>query len=422
MAYLAAHEIGELAAILGDNLDFPLSTNESTFEKCWNWLHFSAKEEYTGAVRIAVANFRKKLIGNDTTSIPRGAGDARVLPQDWAAMRNWALKMSEDPKPLNSKYDIGVTYTLASGVKDCIYFHSLFADSKFDLQDEPLPSKCYSLQTVEDPERLDGNSMPRIGAFIESLSTLHGDYERAVDVTRRLKECTDRQTESLPLSGINSNQAKALVIFFQLLRKEHHNFTKIWKGAFRNWKWDRKQLRLIDEISPANSMFSKLNNLLRRFPDGVFDLDDLVGATWCGEVITMEDIDNDWFRFHLNVLRDAGLIEEESDNCYFRLDIEFEKTPPIPFELYSDLKLVGADSAVFIRDSLGYWQSTNASRDQGADISNGFGLGGATAGRNFRDEFLKGNGPFWLKELCRQYVKHELEWLDKYAWPTSIRR
>lgn len=62
MGFLAAHEIGELVAILGDAAIFGGDARpDQRLECCWEWLRGNHKPTFGGAFRIAIESHRRKL-------------------------------------------------------------------------------------------------------------------------------------------------------------------------------------------------------------------------------------------------------------------------------------------------------------------------------------------------------------------------
>ena len=68
MAYLAAHEIGELAAILGHRLDFGGKTKEEVLGACWRWLSNHSCGTFSEAWPQALRNYREYLVKHAFTA------------------------------------------------------------------------------------------------------------------------------------------------------------------------------------------------------------------------------------------------------------------------------------------------------------------------------------------------------------------
>lgn len=414
MALLAAHEAGELAAILGDNLEIMGPTDLRRIKICWAWIAARTQHDFESALRKALEDYRVRVLryaSDDTNDLARMS--LFVLPVEWANLRKWCDRMRSDPKPLTGS-DPGLPFTIAQGKRDCIFFHSLFADANWDLDLTPLPGHCFELKDDPEPEKLDADGLPKIGAFVERLGSLTRVYDRAVIALESFTvphtpdaQPTSNLRDVVKASG-SGMQVRGLAILFQVLRRDFEN-SRAWKEACYNWKWDPIQRRVCETRSPAES----LNAFLQRLCEQIGDRNE--AFAWCDIEESQQDAEA--MIWHFNLLVAAGFLDYDAADDTYKRTGKALGVPPLPPGPLKGFSYMGAELPSYLRDSLGYGDNDHAI---GQDLQRAFGLPTEPEGRVFLDCFLEGDSRPWLKAMCRQYVEVKLAWKERSTWPAAI--
>ena len=195
MGYLAAHELGELAAILGEKSPVAEVLETGSFEPLWRWLADSTGSITPEAVKIALSNYRKRLLALASPAdgeLPQ----VFVMPDDYAAVMCWCEKMARDEEnrpPLAGDADQALTLTYKDGTRDPILISSLFSDVD-DIATRPLDAHCFDTspprarasEAGDDAEEkwqeFDRKGRPFIGKFLSRLGTLRSAYDEAARI------------------------------------------------------------------------------------------------------------------------------------------------------------------------------------------------------------------------------------------------
>jgi hypothetical protein len=453
MSYLAAHEIGELAAILEETKLVESVVAEQSLTPLWRWLEKNARASFNGALRLALRNYRKRLHALAAPP-PNQMPSLFVMPDDYASLMSWCESMRKNPRPLDACNDRGLTLTYRDGKRDCIFLSSIFADVE-DITTRTLDASCFDPQggglfVVDDPVNLDPLGLPCIGAFLERLGTVQKVYAqaaRALEAFPYLPEQIDQVPVTLNDELPNAMLARGFAAMFQSVRIEFASFER-WAERLKNHAWDARGGKFLSDVyRPEDSLktaLEKLITLIRattqfdrdskcREPfsiDEVLEVVKEMNLSWVVE-LTERDADSGWLRWHFERLVDARILEHALSGEY---------------ELVSDEKAIGvlrmprtfanSESVEKVLDlptmknwfkrSLGFYDNDNA---RGILLYDAFVQRGAKTpndkareGRKFAELYEHGNGPFWLLKLCRKYAENVLNWRDRRTWPKWLHR
>jgi len=428
MSLLAAHEAGELAALLGEDLNVDAACDRATVERCWEWIADHTADNFEQGLQKAIRLYRIRfleLVGQIGKDFSRSS--VLVLPDDWVRLEQWCKDMASNPTPLCSK-DPGVQFVLPDGNPDCLFLHSLFADvwdsGTRDPELDPLPPSCFTVEEDATPCDLDPDGWPKIRAFVQRLRWLTTVSEDAADVLDK----SFVPVEGPPTANLNETlrdnwpsykQVRGLALLFQILRLEHRNFMK-WNEAFSSYRWhvrpdEKHKEPYFESCHDGRSLQKVLKSLLRKCStiSERFTRADVVeeDAEWESEII--DDADVAWVAWHFQRLYEAGNLDyDATDDTYSVIDEDF-KNPPIPTPAPPGVDWVNTHP----KDSLGFKNDHAVQRV----LWYAFGLADEKEGTEFLQQFVAGQSRPWLKELCRGYVKRALSWTQSETWPPSIR-
>ncbi len=127
MGYLAMHEIGELAAILGDGKAILGDTDDKQqhIDNCRAWLRQNSETAFEEGLRKAVRDYRRSLFKSLTRA---ERPSIFIRPPHYAELMGWCERMRHEPHPLDPEHDIGLELTYHNGQRDILSLASLFAD------------------------------------------------------------------------------------------------------------------------------------------------------------------------------------------------------------------------------------------------------------------------------------------------------
>jgi hypothetical protein len=464
MGYLAAHEIGELAAILGD-VEFVRSISDyQQLTPFWEWLVTNSDNDFSIAVNVAVRNYRRRL--SMLTNL-KNRPDIFVMPNDLAAAHSWCAQMEKTPKPINDENDYGLTLTYRDGRRDRISIASLFADvPKITLR--MLPPECFRIPEGQSDEKglqgdedrnvweLNYKGLPAIGAFIAFLGNLSNIFKMAADKVEAFPFKPDERIS--PEQNLRATTSDALVrglvVLFHLLRIEKYKYDE-WAHLCLNHKWMPRRLRFGEEYANRDTLQSALQSLIRlikTLPDArsglPFSREDVFEREiynqergyseklkWVTPIIST-NVESEWLRWHFERLIDAGILAHRPQENYVLLSSDtLRNAPPVPSPVPPSI----VENATFNRqkdwllENLGHAGNYNAigqimfdafiqpainASDRQVTSANGK----AQKGRDFIEEVINGKGPVWLTRLCSMYVVDYLQWHDPNTWPGWLRR
>ncbi len=426
MGYLAAHEIGELAAILGDIVPLDnLPAKEQRMEWCWYWLSNNVKTDFELALKIALRNFRQHLIRAANSLASARHNEISVLPQEYIKLLNWCNQNAADK--LTPIDDIGIGYIKDDGTFDRISFRSLFADSSTEL--DALPTSCFEIPDERReslfelrPWELTIPGLPKIGGFITALGTLAEVCKEASDQVKKFPVFLSQDADSTRLvTIIESPLVRGFVVLFQLLRKDHYNF-KSWEEYFSKPGWDH--INCCNKESSNSSLKRYLKTINMHLRSAIEE------DPWVySDDLTEEfEISKKSIQLHLELLISARVVDQKYDNAgqfVYRSISDTINQVPVPDSPPKDLNLIGTSLKSYLRDTLGVPENdyNQIGLAMNAAFVNECGNLNerAKAGRHFLNSFLEGNSPSWLIEICRDYARRGLQWENSGSWPQSIR-
>ncbi len=362
MGYLAAHELGELAAILGEKSLVAEVVETGSLDPLWKWLYNSTGSSVTEAVKIALSNYRKRLL---TIASPADGElpQVFVMPDDFAAAMCWCearARNAESPAPIAGEGDHGLTLTYKDGTRDSILISSLFSDVD-DLSTRLLSGHCFDTApgpagAEEELEEKDRKGQPFIGRFLSRLGTLRAAYDEAVRIVENFPALPPESQDGpgklgdyLTRKGDDPLVA-GLVIVFQLARIEKAVFD-LWEKYYSSYLWDPRGCRWPSDV---NDFDRSLRNALRLLLNGIRSLlashadsaepeecfsrgdvlEEMVDADlpWPWEpALKFKDAETEWCRWHFQRLVDARILKPMPADMYKLLTQDpHVPTPPVP--------------------------------------------------------------------------------------------
>ncbi|HKX31571.1 MAG TPA: hypothetical protein VJ302_28040 [Blastocatellia bacterium] len=471
MGLLAAHEVGEIAAILGDDLALDAQDRHQHVEACFNWLKMASASNFAHGIQKAVIDYRKRLLGLLGTS---ESSSVYIHPDHVAKLRSWCQAMQNNPQPLNLQHDLGVELTYHNGSRDLISLASLFADYE-DITTKPLPSSAFAFQPgLAEPWQPDDDGRPHIGSYLCRLGTMDEAYAKAAEIVKafqvdyRLPEDERPATlAEIKRRGNYSSLTLGMVVLFQLVRIEQKKALD-WEYYLENHSWDPTKLKFVSSGAGSGdslrAALQKLIALIRKYvkaydPDEegftIVELFETFPEAWI-RPIGPGECNRDWLKWHFDRLEDAEVVDrrigEDGDHRY-GLRREWQQAskalvlPPMPLPKHLP-PLTGQrepDRLQWLRTSLGYGNDYNSIERvmgdafgfmqlEGGEISidspNGKSLAGAREGeraavrarigRSILAQFGEGRLPFFLTDICRTYATRYLGWPEE-KWTKWLR-
>lgn len=421
MGFLAAHEIGELSAILGDSLPLhELRDLDSRMEWCWQWLKDHSKRDFEPAVEVALQDYRRRLIGMATRGASSGESPfVGVLPSEYARLLAWCER--NDLNSVDLSAEDPYMEMVAGDRRDRIRLRSLFADGC--TTERQLPSACFAVPPadapVKSPWKLAEGRLPQFGAFLKELGSLSAVFDQAKSKATLFG--LDGEGGARLTKVTTDPLARGLIVLFQLLKRDYRNFRE-WEDLFKNGAWCAEELTI--STAPASTT-------LERTLDSI--LSTLVSTSAEEEWLYLEEVaetvklPTQALRWHLGLLVEEGAIlqREEDFGTVYRFGRPRQGTPPVPASGPDGFERVGTHLRSFLRDSLGI--SSKNDNQIGLTLNSAFVQFAGTlseqarAGRKWLEAFLAGKGSAWLVHVCRQYAREELTWLEEASWPEYIR-
>ena len=454
MAYLAAHEIGELAAILGHRLDFGGKTKAEVLGACWRWLSNHSCGTFSEAWPRALRNYREYLVKHAFTaeSLVRkgrpGVGELKsgfvvVLPDEWTRLAAWCERMKGlEGGAILGQDDPGFTFLLSNGVQDTISFRSIFADAhmclpeSFDLQSEALPPRCFDLEPTSSPSALDENGMPQIGAFLvqfRDLAEANRIAVEALDMFPVGERASIRLGEVLSAETCGSlfRLARLLAILFQIVRKDR-SIVESWESAYERDAWDLAEARFRSEMMDGDTPSLKqvvlaASQCIESFQDG-FTAEALLDSFNASRRAGQRDkASRRTIELCLRILESLGMVffrEEDREYDVNDFSVLSDKIPPVPAMLPDGLveanDVRSQDTGPFLRDVFGYGGMNPNDNQIGRFVAEALGVE-TRQGREFLGDFRDGAAPTWIKEICRAYARNRLLWSHMDSWPRALK-
>lgn len=444
MGAFAAHEIGELAAILGDDelvaqIERQLESDRAAvLEACWSWLERRTAPQFDRALKLAVLDYRRLLAMRTSAR----TGDARlrtfVMPADWVRLMKWCDDMRANPQRLRG-HDIPVPFLGSNDAADTIWLSSLFGDVDHIL-DVVLPATCFetvaasaglSAPPAPPAWALDTTGNPQIGGFLEALGSLGRAYQEAVTavgsfMVRPMKK-GDVPNNLRAVVGDTGHGplVRGLVVLFQWVRREFGNHV-LWQEAYQQNDWNRQELRFGRGTGTTLEEWLRLlQNVVRGRKEWFDRADAFDDATWDPAGDPKLNADSAWVCWHFDRLVDLEVLEYDEVRKRYRWRRSSSDIPRAPAHLPAGENWVGPDPKSYIRDALGFGAAFGPAGDNphaiGQTMEAAFELENEEEGRQFLERFIAGHAPRWLVEVCREYARSSLEWTDKRTWPLCLR-
>ncbi len=425
MGRFAAHEIGELAAILQQIPEnFASLDQDARLAFCWEWLSNNRASDFDEAFPKALSDFRKRLAA------------VVVPPEDWTKLANWCVRMSTDPAPFGSDHadfqseqandDPGFSFILADGTPQCISLRSLFADvlkvrEGFKFETDPLPSHCFKLRQDKEFFKLDDDGYPRIGALVQECSHLHDVYERALRVLEHFSQDSTHNLTTVE-NGAFTAEDIAFAILFKYVEQQCF-MHRAWMHAFEHYSWDQSHDRFIDTPGNSKTLRTLVGDVANVFSSRAnraqtFFAADLKEA--------LPDIELKTITRCLDILLSLGHVKRLHESEY-GFKTEFKSAAiSLPTDFAGELSTSAGLSEPltlpprqYLAVAFGY-DRKNYNSVQGR-LSKAFGPPGRNAGREFFERFLDGEAPPYVKILCRQYAR-AIGWASQSVWPRALQQ
>jgi hypothetical protein len=511
MGYLAAHEAGEIASILGDELPDDSFENTLTVDYCLEWIRSKSGTIFELGLKMALRDYRRRLFFLLNTP---GSSNVFIRPGHYAELMGWCLKMETEPQPLDAGNDFGLELTYHNGKRDVISLASLFAD--FDrIATKPLESSAFApgIAGGGEPWKLDDWGRPRICLFLKPLGSLNAALDDAVEALREYQISYPLPESYQPptLAAIKKRSkyaslTAALTILLQFVRIAQKKVEE-WEDRFGVYAWEPDKLQFIsDPPSPEHSLRRVLLDLTSLIsgavvPDAEFTIDDIFESSlerwsekgglessrkvfkeievsigsdgrpeirsgrWIRIRTDRGEQNTDWVKWHFERLVDAQVLRHkriDGEDYYVLMSDwrhhRFQSGPPpappgfpsvvsVMQRLHSlgGKKTVGRKkieeekkttllehptSVQWLKASLGYNYHTDYNSVE-RELGSAFGFIAsekepgikieksalkAKAGRVILNQLERGELPFFLAEICREYATGHLRW-PKEKWP-----
>ncbi len=499
MGYLAAHEAGEIASILGDELPGSSFEDGLSVDYCLDWIRSKSGTIFELGLKMALRDYRRRLFLLLTTP---GSSNVFIRPGHYAELMGWCLKMETDPQPLDAANDFGLELSYHNGKRDVISLASLFAD--YDrIATKPLVSSAFAPGMAGGGEswKLDDWGRPRMGAFLKPLGSLKVALDDAVEALREYQISFPLpDTYQPPTLAVIKRRSKhssltaALTVLLQFVRIAQKKVEE-WEDRFGLYAWEPDKLQFIsDPPSPELSLRRVLLDLTSLIsgivvPGEEFTIDDIfenslerwtekgglessrkvfkeievsIGSDGRPEIRSGRWIRirtdhgeqyNDWVKWHFERLVDAQILSHKrvDGEEYYVLTADWRHhrfqsgLPPAPPGFPSVVSVMqrfnssGEKKAAlleyptpvqWLKASLGYNYHTDYNSVE-RELGSTFGFIApekepgikheksalkAKAGRLILNQLERGELPFFLAEICREYATEYLKW-PKEKWP-----
>jgi hypothetical protein len=445
---LAAHEIIELAALLGDRLSFNTLNLDSVFA----WLeNRSARGDIRLSKNKGVQLYREAIVSGIIATEDNGSR-IRVPYSAALELKLWCERMHESPRPLGSKKgssDPGLTMLYASGEVDKVYLSSIFADVE-NIEYSALNKDCFKLQESEGDVWKLRNNLPAIGELVFEVMQSVEVVGEALGYLSDLP--LDAEALNRNLRQFENNIAKGIAVLFRAIEikyQKREEFVRLWL----NDMWDPTKLRAckLDDIDDYSNMrplrewivciikiLSKLGD--RDGRDRYFEDHDVLGEfRKLLPVASKDEMTIGKLRMHMQLAVEIGAIETivELESHEYRvvdraMDIfQSASSPPATLGTREGESVwLSRD----VRDSLGFGNKNPDSSHNDNAIGQilyaaflaGAGKKGVSAnqraklGRDFFKKFERGEVDVWIRLYCMDFCKNELGWTEKEHWPFQL--
>ncbi len=494
MGYLAAHEAGEIASILGDDFPDDEFDARSHLDFCLEWLRNKSATVFELGLKMALRDYRRRLFY--LLTLPE-ASNVFLRPGHYAELMGWRQQLESDPKPLDGANDFGIELTYHNGKRDLISIASLFAD--FDwIATRALgqPAFVSRPQDGSEPWKLDDTGRPRIGPFLTALGSLKAALDDAVEALREYQISYPLPETYHPptLAAVKKRSKYAslvagLTVLLQFVRIAQKKEAE-WEDRYAVYAWEPDKLQFISDLpSPELSLARVLQDLTALIcntvtPGDEFIIDEIFennfeasrrvfreilvylnsdhrpeikGGNWIRIRPDRSEQNNDWVKWHFERLVDARVLEHRmvdgEDYYVLRADwrshnLHYSRMPAPPsfpavvsakerLQINSGKKSPWPEyptAVQWLKASLGYNCLTDYNSVE-RELGAAFGFLAkekegctdqeksaikAKAGRAILKDLEKGELPFFLADVCREYAAQYLKW-PREKWPRWLR-
>lgn len=462
---LAAHEIVELAAILGQPIQ---NWRRDNLQPVWSWLAIHSASTPQAALTLGVRNYRKQIVSRLRNCSGKLQHTLQLLPSDSYQLIRWCNKMRDEPRMLSSN-DPGLPLLYPDGMIDRISWASLFADVD-NIEFRRLPPGCFDLTPVnpEEPIWELANGLPRIGAIVQSALSIQDAFKTAVVALGKVPLGKYELSKNLR-EVLDDELARGFAVLFRIVEIAHFDecgWGRVWnEGPWDPIRLDELDLPLgFDEYYEVEKVLGKsleewtdiVHQALKAICDQEESAELAEIAQRLDSVVDEERIaihgkfeqNLESVEFHLELLKEMKLVEiftdsQVRDSRYRLPDQEAETIPhlrPLRPLVGTKIAWLGTHLDTSLRESLGFKTNKNAVGqilcDAFQDVSHlledlsagerkkkNAGIR-AQQGREFLENFLNGKAPLWIYEVCRDYCKgtKHLLWTDERTYPMWLHR
>ena len=447
---LAIHEIGELAAIRGYNVQ--RDTTEETVKECLKWFKKHHQKTFETALPFALGEYLGELIEASNCRMlslnnRKTNSFAFVMPCEWIRLNKWTQERINYGGIINNEH---ITLTYRDGTKDPIYLASMFATAETrtheTVKTQCWPKECFQVGINKVSSDFGcGTKRPQFGEFINSLKSLYEldtaarlicdalgtDYTKPIEkgqpninkIASNILEKPDKAKDIGPVKG--------LAVLYQAV-KLVCNIQHSWQELLNQPDWDyKKQKPCLRKPKPTyvndNSLYDYLNGLLsvidtalendEYYEDGYFTWEEIVPKSEFH--IRLKDcsyrVDNGkWWEWHMELLVSAKKFLIKGD-CHLNNDTGETET------WYK--RGVGSVLKSWMIKPRNRWEVNGVEVDfsnsysikhlnrlihVGDDDSNTYSrcldeLVGKNNGKSLLDQVFDGSAPGWIMELLREY-------------------
>lgn len=441
VGYLAAHEIGELAAILGD--DILAEEGEEQATKCFQWLSAKHASGFEEATCKALNDYRRRLL---QAASQEGNGPRIFVPQrDWVSLYQWTKERAAgDGGDIPQNITVPLLY--ANGTTDEIRLASMFAD--VSLLYDSLPAGCFDPEVDRGESSawdLDADGRPSVGRFISELGEVNDAYLRAVDLIEPFAVFPRGKLAGNIGDAAADFTCKRLVlglaICLQIVRWEFERY-RAWVLGAAEQGWNPLEMKLAPKSThlTLTGVLDSLATLCSKESDPFQRREVLEGVNWPDPQInfTRAGLDADSqpvIEYFTHLVRAKVLQKKVDPDCpgdmyvftgrpFAMKDVPVPVKLPFGFVASHDTRLADSDLDYSedsitrtLKDSLGYGPRWGGGADNWAavpamtcdaflpSIERETRDEKRLRGRPFLTALLNGDGPAWLCELLQIYAE-----------------
>lgn len=455
IARFAAHGIGELAAILGDLSQSHLAQGsfggffsedrEQILGTAWDWLQARSAHQFLPAVKVAMADYRRKLL--DAAKAGPNQGGIWIPAKEWNAVMSWCESMRREPKLIADDNDPGLLICHVDGTRDQILLSSIFADVD-RIDRKVLHADSFAIKRDSDDGpifKLDDNGRPKIGAFLQELGRFTSVLDRATRIAtyfvdQLASEKLGQDLVEYVRNEQSGNEAEddlaagfALLFVYVYGRKRLHDD---WQQKLDR-KWEPRKLRSSPKAAMSMRKFlERLAKFIKRRTKlgDHFTRDDICNPgdeIFAWGSLSADDADENWLKWHVERLIDAGFLSvphvHEGEEVYCRRANILGSIRRPASEPRRRRNVDDDYDTAWLNDALGFGVRRKVNPHRIGEVMQrafvrapGQARENAPLGRAFLDQFKQGEAPGWIVAACREYAECTLDWGDRAVWPRCL--